>query len=422
MCDLACSHCYNEPRFSDKGGLIQLKTVKKEKFNVEFYKQIVKRLAEWGIFSATPTGGEVLTVKERLYPVLEELAKANIDISINSNLNLLTLEDVTRFKEFRVNSVLTSLASYDKENHDGLMGRSGAYEKTISGIKLLRENSDIYIGSNMVVSQENIDQIFKTGKLAKELGIDCFSLSFLVPARSAGQIHLDKAPKPEQIVPALKELVKIEDELELRVKTNIPVVYCRIYEHLELRRLMHSECSAGRSMVQIGPNGDVRPCPSTVDIYGNILRDNLDQLWARFSDWQERNYTPETCKPCDFIESCGGGCRAEAERISGRLEAKHPYSIHPIKVQDQEPQHPIREIKIGYVIKPVNNLRWRKEGEGFIVGALGDRYMFCSELEFNMLAAVTKTGFIRINEEIANNQLYRNFFSKALSSSIMEAN
>ena len=43
-CNLACTHCYNEPRFSKSDGLIKLRRVKKEKTPAERFVDIAEEL------------------------------------------------------------------------------------------------------------------------------------------------------------------------------------------------------------------------------------------------------------------------------------------------------------------------------------------------------------------------------------------
>lgn len=419
-CNASCSHCYNEPRFDNSDSKPKLKILKREDVEKSSYKEMAKRLAEWGIFSVTPTGGEILTVRDRLYPVLEELCSANIDVSLNSNLIALTEEDVARFNEYGVTSVLTSIASNNPEQNDAIMGRKGALERIVSGVKLLKDKSKIYLGATMVVSQDNIGQIYETGKLAHELGIDVFSLSFVVPAKSAGRLHLDKIPRLEQIVPALQTLVQVEKDFGIHVRTNVPVPYCRIFEYPELRNLLMS-CGAGKFRIQVSPSGEVRPCPSTTQVYGNVMNDKLEDIWTKLSDWQNDAYTPQSCKPCQFLNECGGGCRAEAERINGALDSEHPYATVPItfgKTQKFKPNY----LSEGKTLTTAKSLKWRKEGEIFIVYAPGQRYMFCSEIELNILAAMSKDVSLKITKDIIGNDLYTSFFNKAIGLHIMEAN
>ena len=98
-CNLACSHCYNEPRFLNENGLIQLNRVKVEKTGTERFVEIAEELARHDVFAVTLTGGEVFTVRDRLYQALETLAKNDIDVNINSNLTLANEDDARRLRD-----------------------------------------------------------------------------------------------------------------------------------------------------------------------------------------------------------------------------------------------------------------------------------------------------------------------------------
>ena len=110
--------------------------------------------------------------------------------------------------------------------------------------------------------------------------------------------------------------------------------------HPHLRYIVESaSCTAGRSIIQIDPEGNVKLCPMVSNSYGNILDEGLDVVWQRMGEWSEDKYVPETCKPCDLVEICRGACRAEAERISGSLNSKHPYSVKPVKSERKPEIH-----------------------------------------------------------------------------------
>ncbi len=333
-CNLSCGHCYNEPRFADQEGVIQIRSVKRKQAPKARYQAIAKTLADAGIFQITLTGGEVLVIRDRLYATLDELAGHDIALAINSNLTNLTEADVRKFKEANLKGILTSIASHDATTHDRLMGRKKAFQETIKGLELLVEN-DIGVATNMVVSQVNKDHVYQTAKLAHNLGAKVFTLAHMVPAQSAQHLHTDMALKQEEIKATLEQAYEAQ-KLGLHIKVQIPLPYCTV-EEPHLRALLQtSGCAAGRTTIQIHPNGDIAPCPSVQTSYGNILEEDVEDIWQRMHPWRDETYTPKTCAPCDYKTDCAGACRAQADRMSGALDAKHPYATKPItQNQDQ---------------------------------------------------------------------------------------
>src|SRR3989344_2445199 len=89
-CNLACSHCLNDPRYDSSSGKTEFVQIKRERVEIDRVQRVAERLAYWEIFSATLTGGEPLTVKRRAFAALEGLRDHGISVDMNSNLALMT--------------------------------------------------------------------------------------------------------------------------------------------------------------------------------------------------------------------------------------------------------------------------------------------------------------------------------------------
>jgi len=251
-CNLACSHCYNEERFSNDNGLVQLKLVKRERTQADRFVEIAEELVRNEVFSVSLTGGEVFSVRDRLFSSIEALARNRVDVTINTNATLITEDDARRLKDSGVIGVMTSLISYDSKIHDKVTNQEGSHEKTLRGIERLL-NAGIYVAANMVVSKHNLDQVLETGKFAHSLGVGSFSTAQAVPSNNGGQMHLDHALSSEEVLQYLEDLNHVRNQTGMHVKLTNPLPYCRVWEsHPHLRYLVESaSCTAGRSIIQI---------------------------------------------------------------------------------------------------------------------------------------------------------------------------
>jgi len=417
-CNLACTHCYNEPRFSKKDdGTTELNVVKVERTPVERFKEIAKELARHDVFAVTLTGGEVFAVRDRLYSCLETLATENVDVTINSNLTLVNEDDARRLRELKVVGIMTSIASHDAETHDRIMQRKGSHEKTVRGTRLMMKNG-IIVSANMVVSRHNISNVYETGIFAHGLGMNTFSAAQAVPSNSGGKMHLEHALAKEHVLNYLEDLHRVRADTGMFVRLTNPLPYCSVWEDRpHLRSLVESStCTAGRSIIQIDPNGNVKPCPMVNTGYGNILEEGLETVWARMEEWNEDKYVPETCQPCDLVEICRGACRAEAERMEGSLDKKHPYSVKPVKLDKKEFYNPL---EVGTRIFTARDLRAREEREGVYVLFARDRYLIASESAARFISAVASRNGIVVDERLAANTDAARMISTALDSGIL---
>lgn len=416
-CNLACAHCYNEPRFSSKDGLVKLRVVKKEPTQSERFIEIAEELAKHDVFSVTLTGGEPFTVRDRLYPTLEALRRNGIHVGINSNLTLVTEDDARKLRDYEDVGIMTSLASYERETHDKIMGKESAHERTLRGIQLMLKN-DVVVSTNMVVSRHNVHQVYDTGMFCFNLGMNHFQTGQAVPSSSGGQMHLDHALTLDQVLDYLEQMHQVREETGMHVRLTNPLPYCSVWETKpHLRYLVESStCTAGRSVIQIGPNGEVKPCPMIAKSYGNILDEGLDKVWERMTGWSEDKYVPETCKPCDLVEICRGACRAEAERMIGSLDSKHPYSVSPVKLADTEVPYNLR---VGSRITASGKLKARHERDNVYVLFTSNCYLVASRDAARFISAVESRGGLTIDDELANDQNAARVISEAVDSGIL---
>jgi MoaA/NifB/PqqE/SkfB family radical SAM enzyme len=64
----------------------------------------------------------------------------------------------------------------------------------------------------MVVSQDNKNDVYETGKFVHSLGIESFSVAHAVPSNSGGKTHLDNGLTKEEMISCLESLDRIREE------------------------------------------------------------------------------------------------------------------------------------------------------------------------------------------------------------------
>ena len=166
-CNHSCLHCYNHNR----------------EFPSEDYsnpKLIAKRICDEKIFNITITGGEPFLREKSLFNVAEIFNEHNIDFEINTNLTLVSRENLKPLKEKGLNSILTSIHSYDEGLHDSVTQRKGSFKNLLSGIESVKKEG-IPLSINMVITALNKDQVFDTGSfLVDNYGIKSFCATPIV--------------------------------------------------------------------------------------------------------------------------------------------------------------------------------------------------------------------------------------------------
>lgn len=324
-CSNNCPHCYNYQRQDDDPDTTM---------SIDELRVVFDALGKAKVFSATITGGEPLLQPDLIVEAVKLCKDSDIACSINTNLTTISEELILRMKEAGPFAVLTSLASHEESTHDAMMGRQGAFTRTIDGIELLKRHS-IRFSANMVVTQMNAHQVYETGAFVHKLGARSFSATKASPPVGCKD-YSSVQPTHDQIQTSLDNLLKLTDD------TGMPVSVLECYPHCFLKdmskyaKFAQHKCSAGITASAIGPDGQVRPCSHSNRTYGSIFTEDLTAIYARMTEWRTGELLPEKCLTCAYFAACSGGCRCEAE-YAGSISGMDPYATDPSRVAQLSP-------------------------------------------------------------------------------------
>lgn len=314
-CNHNCSHCYNfwrkdlERRDSSLGKAA--------------VSEIVKKLADAKVFDIIITGGEPLMKYDVLTHCIREARDAELGISLNSNLVPLTRVRARELHSLGIKQVLISLMGPSAEVHDEIARSKGSFERVVRNIQMAQEEG-IQIVVNMVISKANLLYIKSTAKLVSSIGVKKFA------ATKAGcpgncldfsQFSLSKGEFQQY----LQDLQEIGEELNLATDALEGYPLCGIGDLDRYYSFIGRKCYAGVTTMTVASNGEVRPCSHLDVSYGNLLKEDLAEIWARMGVWRDGIYLPIICKGCKLLPACGGGCRMEAKMRNGSLSTMDPY-------------------------------------------------------------------------------------------------
>ena len=103
----------------------------------------------------------------------------------------------------------------------------------------------------------------------------------------------------------------------------------------DLRRAHWQGCQAGRFLLGLEANGDVKGCPSLPSseyVGGNLRRQRLADVWQasaplRFTLDRPLSELWGHCATCYYAETCRGGCSWTAHTLLGR-RGNMPFCFH----------------------------------------------------------------------------------------------
>lgn len=305
-CNLRCRHCY-----SDSGA------PRKDELTVGEIRALIDQLTDMGVLSITFTGGEPL-----LHPHLLELAeyarKKPLTVIVFTNATLITPEIAHKLKELDVYKVQVSIDGPDSETHGQFRKGEDAFEKTIQGITLLKEEG-ITIDAGISINKLNYKKTKQILRLIRELGIDDFKMW---PITSSGR------PEEKEIFVTLEEfretvIANREFEIEeLGKKEKEEYEYSKIPEN----------CGVGFAHLSIKSDGVVTPCLNFGDdiSLGNIREHSLIDIWNNSPVLNTLRslsvFKSELCKDCELAAVCKGGCIAETYKRTGKFSCYNEYA------------------------------------------------------------------------------------------------
>ena len=290
-CNLDCEMCSMAP----------LRKRRFKEMSPQDIEGIAKQVATYGT-SFFIGGGEPFARRD-IIDVFRAIKKYNLPLGTVSNATLVTPQKAREVVDAGVDSIMFSLHG-PREVHDRLTRIPGSFDKAIKNIRYFCEhkgNTDVMM--NLVLSRENIENIFEMIELGRSLGVDKVRVEHLLfmtdreldyHVRWTGQ-HLslqDSSVKevntyvcrPETFTTIPKGLYELLQEIHKRYGK-----FVFIKPHLskeEIDRwysegyISNRRCFFLWRSLFIDPQGDVFPCQTySKMVIGNVLQEPLLELW-----------------------------------------------------------------------------------------------------------------------------------------------
>jgi radical SAM protein with 4Fe4S-binding SPASM domain len=319
-CNHRCIHCYNldsKPENRPNRAVDDATVIR-----------IAQTLIDNQIFGVIVTGGEPLIKKELTKNVLSLLKDNSIKVALNSNVTLFD-DDFIDFLKHKNIGVLTSCPSANPTSFSQLVGIDN-YSKFEVNIKKL-VTADVHFTVNMVVTKENLHEIRYTAEQMKTLG--CKSCAATPMGLNVEYPRLDLLLSKDEVWMVIADLLWTEKTLGLRVDILEALPKCIFSEQILAGKhsFLNRRCQAGRTVIAVSCNGDVRPCAHNPTTYGNVLQDDLKNIWQNMSDWRSAQYVPDECNDCSWLNRCNGACRTSAKTANGEWNSKDIWATSPLK-------------------------------------------------------------------------------------------
>ena len=334
LCNLHCKHCYQ-----------RAERPLPDELSLDEKLRVVEELADNDVVAIAFSGGEPLMAPD-FFEVAAHAYENNMYVSLATNGTMLSKETVERLVESGVRYIEISLDAARPELHDSFRGRSGAWERTVEGIKNAVKQKDLFVCIASTITRYNFNEVDDLIRLATELGVRRFlAFNFIPTGRAVEMEDADITPRMREEL--LEKLYKHLQEGEIEVMTTAPqfaricmtrssdtmsVTHFGAGKSSEKTRLLAEfigGCGAGRLYCAIQPNGTVTPCVYMPIVVGSLKKETFPDIWENshvLRELREREHLFSNCGNCNFKNVCGG-CRARAYAYTGEISGCDPGCI-----------------------------------------------------------------------------------------------
>ncbi len=395
-CNHRCIHCYNLDS--------EIQNRPMRHVDDETVLQCAQKLIDNQVFGVIITGGEPLIKKELTKQVISLLKEHQIRVSLNSNLTLFDDDFIAFLKEKKV-GVLTSCPSAVSSSFAKLVGVDN-YAQFETNLKKMVA-AGVRCTINMVVTKENQHEIRTTAEKMKALG--CKSFAATPMGLNVEYPRLDLLLTVEEVRQVIADLLWIEKALGLKVDVLEALPKCVFPETvlMEKHAFLNRKCQAGRTVIAVSCNGDVRPCAHNPYSYGNLLEDDLRDIWQKMSDWRSAQYVPEPCLDCTWLNRCNGGCRTSAKAFNGNWSKNDMWCTGKPIVSPPNDHSQSIELKPETRLQFTTDIRARKEDEeAYVIYNIADDVFFMvNQAYYEFIMGLKEQGTCSFGELCEKNHL-----------------
>lgn len=285
-CNLRCSYCYAlYPERPDPD------------LSTEEIKDLISQMAALGTKRINLVGGEPLMRKD-IGEIISHIKKFKIECAMTTN-GYFVPHKIEQLKS--IDLVCISLDGAETA-HDINRGK-GSYKRAMEAIRELKKNG-IRFQISAVLNKNSIPDFYSLLKMGQQEG---FSVGFTTLLEQT-QNGVKNAP-PD--LPTDQEYREILDKIIEWKRQGLPVLfsekvirYARDWKHgFAKDKIMHQQpdhkyirCNAGKHFGIMDVNGDIYPCPATVDVLKvkNARKEGMAKAFSHIN-----NHPCKTCHiPC----------------------------------------------------------------------------------------------------------------------------
>lgn len=321
-CDLACSHC------GSRAGKPRAREL-----DLDECLDVLDQLQAMGTFEITFIGGEAYLAPHWL-EVISAARARGIHTTLTTGGRQLNDEMARRAADAGLEQVSVSIDGLE-EAHDVLRNLKGSWKAAMNALDHARQ-AGMLTSANTQINRRNLPDLEALSDLLIERGISGWQVQLTGAMGRAADLE-DTLLQPYDmldLMPRLAAIARSAKQRGVRVEAANNLGYYGPFE-ADLRRGPFPGCNAGRYLLGIESNGDIKGCPSLPSapyVGGNVRDRALKKIWSRtaelrFSRDRSLDELWGFCKGCYYADVCRAGCSWTSHTLLGR-RGNMPYCHH----------------------------------------------------------------------------------------------
>ncbi len=331
-CNLSCLHCYSK---ADLNAVDSLTTEK--------IMETLPKLKANGVKFLIFSGGEPLTRKD-IYDIASKCRELGIVTYLSTNGLYVKKSNAEKILD-TFNYIGISIDG-SEEVHDKFRGLKGSFIESMRAVDLLNSYNKTKVGIRFTITKDTLNDLEFIFDLAEKHNIPKIYISHLVySGRGLDNLKMDltkeqRKKSVEFILDKAFEYYDTKRDIEI-VTGNMEMdailfynrfakKYPKYANEMNRRLIAWGGNSAGRKLLNIDAEGNVKPDPFFPSIIGNIFNQDFSDIWSNRPTelLQKLRLHPRVlggkCEDCRYLNICNGGSRSRAYAIYGNMWAEDP--------------------------------------------------------------------------------------------------
>lgn len=308
-CPCNCSFCDSREKYE--------KILKRKTMTLEQWIKITDKLLLDGLEVVVISGGEPLLHEDITLSLIKYLQENGVFVVLNASGALFNgPHKFTNLLNNFPDLLVFSIDSIVAEKHDANRNFNGLFDKVVNSIKYIKNMGHYPVAIRTVITKNNYLEIPDIIEKFSSLGVDCIKLTN-IENDLEGYFRLSKKDLDifnNEVKPKIYAVLKkcyYEDEklLEENVKKISKLLSNKSPNYIEISKGLFSpnlvgnaSCDLKGRFVAVQSNGDVLPCCEAEHHYypllGNILNQNLNEIYSSDSYIEFKNKREEYCVTC----------------------------------------------------------------------------------------------------------------------------